>query len=107
MERAHPSEIREHTHSAEVERSSRVFSYLIGASVVTVVLQGLWAGLFIREGEANNDSWVDIHADGGLVALGLSLLACALGLMQVRGRRWWLVAGGLVYAALLAVEVYL
>ncbi|MCE5291718.1 MAG: hypothetical protein LLG14_21110 [Nocardiaceae bacterium] len=88
------------------DRSSRVFSFLIALSSFTVVLQGVWAGLFLREGEGYDEEWIDVHGDGGLIALGLAILACAFGLLQLRARRW-LVALGLVYAALLAVEVYL
>lgn len=106
MGQAQSSELHKNTHSPAVGLASRAFSFLIGASTLIVVLQGVWAGLFLREGEGYNEQWIDVHGDGGLIALGLAVLACAFGLLQLRTRRW-LVALGLVYAALLAVEVYL
>ena len=103
MGHAQSSELHEHKQPAA---SSRAFNLLIGASTLVVVLQGVWAGLFLREGEGYNEEWIDVHGDGGLIALGLAVLACAIGLLQLRGRRW-LVALAFVFAALLAIEVYL
>jgi hypothetical protein len=80
---------------------------LLGLAGVAVLLQGLWAGLFL-EHDGQRDaagSWIDVHARGGEVALVLAIAATIIAFVKVRTRRdLW--AGGLVLAGLLIAESY-
>lgn len=52
-------------------RQSTAFTVLVGLSALTVLLQGLWAGIFL-EHDGRRDAasgWVEVHARGGEVAL--------------------------------------
>jgi hypothetical protein len=85
-----------------------VYSSLLGLCAVAVLLQGLWAGIFLRFDGKRDDShsWIDVHARGGEVALVLAVLATAWALWKLRSRvDLWL--GGIVLVVLLAVESYL
>jgi hypothetical protein len=94
------------TTSRGTERSVLV-EVLIALSGVAVLLQGLWAGIFLQhDGERDAASgWIDVHARGGEVALVLALLATAAAFLRLRTRRdLWI--GGAVLVVLLAVEAY-
>ena len=86
--------------------SDRLFSVLIGLASLAIILQGLWAGLFVHEGEDYEESWVDVHARGAEVAIVLALVATVVAFIRLRGRRdLWL--GSATLAVLLVVEAYL
>jgi heme A synthase len=90
------------------ERAPRVtsaaYSTLIALATVAIVLQGLWAGLFLEHGSSG--TWIDVHARGGEVAIVLVALATVGGFVRLRRRRdLWLGAG--VLTALLVLEAYL
>jgi hypothetical protein len=75
---------------------------------VAVLLQGLWAGIFLehdgqRDGSGN---WIDVHARGGEVALVLAVLATVIVVVKMRTRVELLV-GCVVLDVLLVVEAYL
>src|SRR5574340_1168877 len=57
---------------------SRPFTWLIALSGVAVFLQGLWAGIFIREAMVNNGDWVAVHARDARMALRW----CAAGMIE-------------------------
>jgi heme A synthase len=78
---------------------------VIGLAALAVLLQGVWAGLFIREGQRNDDTWVTVHAHGAEVAIGLALIATIVALVQLRERKD-LVVGSAVFTLLLVVEAY-
>src|SRR3954452_11107638 len=83
-----------------------LYSSLIGLSALAVLLQGLWAGLFLQQDGADHSSWVDVHARGGEVAIALAILATAVALWKLRERRdLWI--GSIVLVVLLFVESYL
>jgi hypothetical protein len=85
-----------------------VFSSLLGLCAVAVLLQGLWAGIFLRfDGKRDaSASWIDVHARGGEVALVLAVLATAWALWKLRSRvDLWL--GSIVLVVLLAAESYI
>ena len=86
--------------------TSRVYSILIGLSTLTVLLQGLWAGLFIQEGQDYKDSWVGVHARGAEVAIALAVVATIVAFVKLRPRRDLLV-GSIVFIVLLVLESYL
>jgi hypothetical protein len=55
---------------------SRLYDVLIGLCALAVLLQGLWAGIFL-EHDGRRDAasgWLDVHARGGEIALALALL---------------------------------
>jgi hypothetical protein len=85
-----------------------VYSSLLGLCAVAVLLQGLWAGIFLRfDGKRDaSASWIDVHARGGEVALVLAVLAAAWALWKLRSRvDLWL--GSIVLVVLLAAESYI
>ena len=54
-----------------------LYNAVIGLTALAVLLQGLWAGLFLRDdGHASGaESWVDVHARGGDIAILLAAVA--------------------------------
>lgn len=86
--------------------TNRLFSILIGLSALAVLLQGVWAGLFIQEGQDYKDDWVGVHARGGEVAIGLALIATIVAFVKLRSRLDVVVAS-VVFTLLLVLEAYL
>lgn len=87
---------------------ARVFSALIGLSALAILLQGLWAGLFLEHDGKRDDAenWITVHARGGEVALVLTVLATAWALYALRTRKdLWIGAG--VLTLLLVAESYI
>ena len=85
-----------------------LYSALIGLAAVAVLLQGLWAGIFLEhDGQRNAaESWINVHATGGEVAIVLSLLATVAAFWKLRERReLWI--GGAVLVVLLVIESYI
>ena len=80
---------------------------LIGLSALAILLQGLWAGIFLEhDGQRDASGWIDVHGHGGEVALGLAALATIAAFVLLRSRRdIWI--GGLVLVVLLVVEAYI
>jgi hypothetical protein len=81
---------------------------LIGLSGVAVLLQGLWAGIFLEhDGQRDAASgWIDVHARGGEIALVLAALSTIVAFLRLRASRdLWI--GGAALVLLLAVEAYL
>ena len=90
------------------ETRAPVFSALIGVSALAVLLQGLWAGIFLEhDGQRDAaESWIDVHARGAEVALAFGLLATAYALWKRRARKdLWI--GGLVFTTLIVAESYM
>jgi membrane-associated PAP2 superfamily phosphatase len=87
---------------------SPLFNVLIGLTALDVLLQGLWAGLFLRHGGhwSSEKSWVDVHGVGGQVAIVLALAAFVTALVKLRARRDLWVAT-LVLLVGLVVEAFL
>ena len=86
--------------------TSVAYTVLIALAAMAIVLQGVWAGLFLRPGTRGGTNWVEVHARGGEVALVLTALATVVAFVRVRHRReLWLGAGALT--ALLVVEAWL
>lgn len=85
-----------------------VFAALMGVSALAVLLQGLWAGLFLSDdgqGHAAN-SWMDVHARGGEIALAFAVLATAWAFWKHRSRKD-LLLGGAVYSGLLVLVAWI
>jgi hypothetical protein len=87
---------------------STLYNVLIGLTTAAVLLQGLWAGLFLEhDGERDAASnWIDVHGRGAEVAIGLAFLATIVAIIKLRRRRD-LVIGSAVLTILLVLEGYL
>jgi hypothetical protein len=87
---------------------STLFDVLIWLTALDVLLQGLWAGIFL-EHDGRRDaasSWIDVHARGGEVALVLAVLATIVAFWKLRGRRdIWI--GSVALVVLLVLESWL
>jgi len=88
--------------------SSPVFSALIGLAALAVLLQGLWAGIFL-EHDGQRDaaaSWIDVHARGADIGILLGILATAYAVWKLRSRRdLWV--GSAVFTVLMILESYI
>ena len=92
----------------EGAKAYRIFAVLTGIAALAVLLQGLWAGIFLQhDGQRDNEaSWIDIHARGGEVALLFAALATVWVFMRLRNHRDLLV-GGIVLTGLLVLEAFI
>jgi len=98
------------TRSAPTQDSSRIarsalYSSLIGLAALGVLLQAVWAGLFIHERQDNNSTFVEVHARGAEITLALAAVATVVALVRLRGRRE-LVVGSVVFTVLLVLESF-
>jgi heme A synthase len=77
-------------------------------TALVVLLQGLWAGLFLRyDGQRDkSENWINVHALGSHAAFGLAVLSAAWAVWKLRTRRD-LVVGAIALAVLLFVEGYI
>jgi uncharacterized membrane protein YfcA len=84
------------------------FSALMGIAALAVLLQGLWAGIFL-EHDGRRDaagSWIDVHARGADVALLFAVLGTAYAIWKRRARKdLWI--GGLVFVVLIVAESFI
>lgn len=85
-----------------------LFSALLGLCAVAVLLQGLWAGIFL-EHDGRRDAasfWIDVHARGADVAIVLAAAATVVAFVTLRHRRdLWL--GSAALTVVLILEAYL
>ena len=84
------------------------YTAVIGLAAVAVLLQGLWAGIFLEhDGQRDTaQSWITAHARGGEVALVLAAVATVLAFVRHRERRdLWI--GSAALTVLLVLESYL
>jgi hypothetical protein len=94
--------------SRSATERSTPFTVVIGLAALAILLQGLWAGIFLEHDGARDaaSSWIDVHATNGYVAIALAAFSTVLGFVQLRARRdLWI--GSLVLTALLVLEAYL
>jgi hypothetical protein len=87
---------------------NRLYDALIGLTALVVLLQGLWAGMFLRhDGQRDQDSsWIDVHANGANLAILLAAVATVVAFLKLRQRKdLWV--GTLVLTLLLGLEGYL
>lgn len=85
---------------------SALYSALIGLAGLGVLLQGVWAGLFIREGQDNDAGWVEVHARGAEITLALAVIAAVVAALRLRSRLDVLV-GSVAFVILLALEAFI
>jgi hypothetical protein len=87
---------------------SPLFSALIGLTTLAVLLQGLWAGIFLQhDGQRDNaSSWIDVHARGADIGILLAAAATVAAFVKLRARKdLW--GGAAVLTALLVAESYI
>lgn len=85
-----------------------LFSALTGLTSLAVLLQGVWAGIFL-EHDGDRDkagTWIDVHNVGGVVALVLAVISLVVCATRLRARKD-LVVGSAALVVLLAVEYML
>jgi len=85
--------------------NTALFSSFAGLTSLGVLLQGVWAGLFVPAGKGGpyDDSWVEVHNLGAWVTLLFALATAAIGFVTLRARReLWI--GAIVLAVLVAFE---
>jgi hypothetical protein len=85
-----------------------LFSALVGLASLAVLLQGLWAGIFLEhDGQRDAASgWIDIHARGADVAIALAAAATVVAFWKLRTRRdLWI--GSAALTVLLILESWL
>jgi heme A synthase len=82
---------------------SPLFAAVIGLAALVILLQGVWAGMFIREGQDFRDNWVTVHSIGATVTTALALIAAVVAFVQLRSRRD-VVIGTVVFLLLLVLE---
>lgn len=85
-----------------------LYSALIGLATLAILLQGVWAGLFLRyDGKRDHSqNWIDAHGHGADVAIGLTVIALVVAFVRLRARRD-LLLGTVVLLVLLIIESYL
>jgi heme A synthase len=83
-----------------------LYRTLVGLAALGIVLQGVWAGMFIRPGQANDGTWVTVHARGAEVTIALALAAAAVAVWRLRARRD-LVLGTGALVVLLALQAFI
>jgi heme A synthase len=93
-------------HGVSARSATALFSAIVGLTTVAILLQGVWAGIFIRSGEANDATWVTVHDWGGRIAIFLALLATVVAAATLRQHRE-LVVGAAALFVLLFLEAYL
>ncbi len=87
-------------------RGYPIFQALIGLAALGVLLQALWAGIFLEHDGNRPDKWVNVHARGAEVTIGLAILAFAAAFVWLRHRRDLLIGTGVLVVALI-VEAYI
>jgi hypothetical protein len=98
---------RSSTTTRATDSSRLVFGTLTGLAGLAVLLQGLWAGEFLKyHGAATRDareSWINVHARGGEVAIALAAVATIWALLRLRSRLDLLLGGAVLTVLLLAI----
>jgi hypothetical protein len=84
-----------------------LYSGLIGLATLGVLLQGLWAGLFVQEGGEYQGRWVEVHALDGEVTIALAALATVAAFVFLRRARKDLLVGSAVFTVLLLLAAYI
>jgi hypothetical protein len=87
---------------------SGLLNALLGLTALDILLQGLWAGIFLEhDGKRDSASgWLNTHAAGANVAIVLAFAASIVAALRVRPRQD-LVRGSAALTALLIIETVL
>lgn len=91
--------------NTRTNRNRRIFAILSGLTALGIILQGLWAGIFLSYDE-RPDSWIEIHDAGAWVTLTLAILSAAWAVWKLRGdKALWIASVAL--AIIVAGEAHL
>jgi hypothetical protein len=85
-----------------------LFSAVTGLAALAVLLQGVWAGLFLEHDGQRDKASVSLaaHNVGGTVALVLAVIALVFAVVKLRSRRDLVIGTGIL-VVLLVVEYML
>ena len=88
-----------------------LYASVIGLTSLAVLLQGLWAGLFIREGKdfdasSSQASWVQVHDWGARIAIVLAFASLVVAVWRLRARTELLLGTAALFVLLL-FEAYI
>lgn len=94
--------------SSAATAPTRTFAPLVGVASLAVLLQGLWAGLFMSTPDTDPEKtpWLEVHSWCGKAAIGFALLATVWAFLKPR-ERTDLTFGALALTVLLILEAYL
>ncbi len=87
---------------------NKAYSALIGLTALLILLQGVWAGIFLQhDGERDAaQSWIDLHARGADLSIVLAAAATVVAFWKLRQRRdLWI--GSAVLTVVLVLESYI
>ncbi|MQA32274.1 hypothetical protein [Modestobacter roseus] len=82
-------------------RPHPIWSALVGLTSLGVLLQGLWAGLFLRP-DADGSTWYTLHQRGAEITLTLAAIATIAAVRWLRRRRDLLIGTALLLVLLVA-----
>ena len=83
-----------------------VWSALVGVASLGILLQGLWAGLFLRPGAGGRQTWVAVHQHAGEAIAVVALLATIAAVIWMR-RSTAVLVGTVLLLVLVVVQVLL
>ncbi len=85
-----------------------LFAALVGLTALVVLLQFVFAGVFLRyDGERDASSgWIDAHAWGAHIGTTLAVVAAAYACFRLRSRKDLLI-GSICLAALFVAEAFI
>lgn len=89
-------------------QDTTLFAILTGVTSVVVLLQAVWAGIFLQHDGARDaaSTWVTVHARGGEVALALAAIATIFAFIRLRSHKdLWM--GSLMLTLFLVLESYI
>ncbi|KLO63742.1 hypothetical protein AA983_03010 [Dermacoccus sp. PE3] len=91
--------------SSAATAPTRTFAALVGVASLAVLLQGLWAGLFMSTPDTDPEKtpWLEVHSWCGKAAIGFALLATVWAFLKLR-ERTDLTFGALALTVLLILE---
>lgn len=87
------------------QNRSVLFSVLLGLTALAILLQGVWAGIFLEHDGKRDaaNTWLDVHTVGAYVAVVLAVAATVVAVQRLRSRKD-LMGGSALLAVLLLVE---
>ncbi|MFC6715482.1 hypothetical protein [Branchiibius cervicis] len=88
-----------------IKRDGLIATLLLGLTAVLIVLQGLWAGLFLST-DPRSDSWIHVHDVGAWATLLCALAAAAWVTIRLRSDRpvWF---GSVLLVLVIAAEAHI
>lgn len=95
------------TRTTAQRTGSPAYNALIGLAALGVLLQGLWAGLFVQEGKDYDEDWVHVHALDGEITIALAAIATVVAFVQLRQTRRDLLVGTAALTVVLVLEAYI